>query len=91
MPNIIKTIGLRANGEIEYLKQTDYEFCREWIGGYIEVLSCERGGYKYVLLVDDEGAIKNPPLPINQNASMFYGQTIRGDAILSTDKLLNWK
>jgi hypothetical protein len=59
-------------------------------GGYIEVV---RVGTNMLMVVDDDGKVKNPPLPLNVVASRLYcGErepdfsnpydTIHGDALL---------
>lgn len=53
----------------------------KYIGGYIEIVRVDE---KYVLVVDEEGRLKNKP--INKFASKIANQVIVGDAVLCKSK-----
>lgn len=64
---------------------TDFS-CKElqgYVGGYIEIVRLPNN---YILVVDEEGRLKNKKL--NKKASELAGQSIVGDVVLCKPKMV---
>lgn len=82
-----KTIKITSSNEISVVDVDfdDYKSIQKAIGGMFETVKASRltayFGKVVIMLVDEEGIIKQ--LPLNRTASRFYGYPIVGDFILA--------
>lgn len=73
-----------------YVKEFDeplYKTLGAVVGGWIEVVHPKRLKRPELMIVNEEGAIMTPPLPINATGSWLYGTDkhgypIRGDLVI---------
>ena len=49
-------------------KHFSLEELQDFVGGYIELLRLPSGGW---LVLNEEGKLRNPPLPINERATLL--------------------
>lgn len=91
MINLNKTsncMWLKADTTVEAIRPdngTDFS-CRElqgYVGGYIEIVRLPNN---YILVVDEEGRLKNKKL--NKKATELAGQPIVGDVVLCKSKMV---
>lgn len=91
MINLNKTsdcMWLKSDTTVEAIRpdnDTDFSYkeLQGYVGGYIEIVRLPNS---YILVVDEEGRLKNKKL--NKKASELAGQPIVGDVVLCNSKMV---
>ena len=73
--------------KIPFMKYTSYEQLQEAVGGYVELAPVPAvkhvGSYEIDCFVDEEGAVKVPPRPMNVKVSTWAGRMLLGNAVFA--------
>lgn len=82
------SMWLKADTTIEAIRPDNgtnfsYKELQGYVGGYIEIVRLPNN---YILVVDEEGRLKNKKL--NKKASELAGQPIVGDVVLCKSKMV---
>lgn len=77
----MKAHTIQPNGQVidSELTKVDFELLRDYVGGDVELVAVLFNGQPATMIVNETGAIKTPPLPINARATAIYWTaTIKG-------------
>lgn len=82
---IVKVAEDGTVDKIPFKKESSYEQLSETVGGYLELAPVPEvkrvGSYAIDCFVDEEGAVKDPPRPVNVKISTWAGRTLLGNAV----------
>ena len=82
---IVKVAEDGTVDKIPFKKESSYEQLSEAVGGYLELAPVPPvkhvGSYAIDCFVDEEGAVKIPPRPMNVKISAWAGRTLLGNAV----------